>query len=77
MSKSMNRGLLTVQSAVLEDLLHFPPDHHIIAIFSDPKAYKADFEFVVEGPSLPEVREGEIMRSVEGEIEYGHHMNFT
>lgn len=51
--------MIKVSAKVLGDALGFPDEHHIVNVIYDQHHYGPYFEFIVEGPSLPEIREGE------------------
>ena len=62
------RGRLQISLKHLEEALEFPIETKIIgwdgmfSSFGEPK----DIEFMIEGPSLPEVKEGNVVPKVLG-----------
>ena len=66
--ETVNRGILEVSLDLLADVMRLPPDHRIVSIERDWRTYKGMYSFIIEGPDLPETREGEKLMSIQAEL---------
>lgn len=57
--ETVNRGIMEVTPEMLEEALHFPVGHHILAVEKDWQIHKGVYALVIAGPSLPIVCKGE------------------
>ena len=60
----MRRGIVCVTAKALEEFLLFPEGHKIIDVVRDQRVHGRQFEFLVEGPQMPEVNEGDTFMQV-------------
>ena len=70
----MNRAIINITHDLLGELLQLPEGHRIVRViqeFDDEQRHQ--FKIVVDGPLMPEVFEGEMMRIIMPSVEAESH----
>jgi len=60
----MRRAIIRISSKFLAEALDLPVGHKIIDVIRDQVVHGYHFDFVVEGPEMPEVNEGDLYLKV-------------